>query len=180
MSRIGKRVIAVPQGVKIEVKSDGVSVSGPKGSLTLASPYGVKVDSKDSKVIVTSTSADKQSRMNHGTANALIMNAIKGVVDGYSRDLVISGTGYSAKVQGAKLTLELGYSHKIELDIPKDLKISCPSSTAVKVEGIDKQKVGNYAAKIRALRPIEPYNLKGIKYSDEIVKKKMSKKQATV
>lgn len=175
MSRLGKIPVDIPDKVKVAVNNATVNVEGPLGKLswTHRAEVSVKVDGK--KVLVSRSNETKVVKALHGTTRALIAAMIKGVTQGYSKDLDISGVGYNGKMVGDKLVLTLGYSHPVELPVPKGLAVTCPSATSINVKGVDKQMVGEFAAKVRAARPAEPYNLKGIKYRDEIVRKKAGK-----
>jgi large subunit ribosomal protein L6 len=178
MSRIGKKPVAIPQGVKVEVKEGKVLVEGPKGKLDYAFSYRVNVAVKDNQVMVSRSQDTKLDRTLHGLTRALINNMIKGVVEGYTRELEIIGVGFKAQVQGNNLNLLLGFSHPIDFPIPEGIKIEAPKPTQLVVRGIDKEKVGEVAAEIRALYPPEPYKGKGIRYVGEYVKKKVGKAAA--
>jgi large subunit ribosomal protein L6 len=175
MSRLGKIPIEIPDKVKVAVSGATVNVEGPIGKLSWTHRPELKVKIDGKKVVVERTNETKFVKSLHGTTRALIAVMIKGVTQGYSKDLDISGVGYNAKMAGDKLVLTLGFSHPIELAVPKGLTVACASPTAINVKGADKQMVGEFAAKIRASRPAEPYNLKGIKYRDEVVRKKAGK-----
>jgi large subunit ribosomal protein L6 len=177
MSRIGRRPIDIPDDVKVSVSPNHVSVEGPQGKLTRAVLRYVKVvhDAAKKKLKVERASDVEQARMNHGTMRAHLANMLAGVSKGFEKNLRISGVGYGAKVAGTKIVLTLGYSHPVEMDIPQGLKVTCPSAETISVRGADRQIVGHFSALIRAKRPVEPYNLKGIKYEDEVVKKKAGK-----
>lgn len=175
MSRLGKIPIDIPDKVKIGVSGVTVNVEGPLGKLAWSHrpEVAVKIDGK--KVLVSRVNNTKVVKSLHGTTRALIACMIKGVTVGYAKDLDISGVGYNAKMAGEKLVLTLGYSHPVELPVPKGLTVACPTLTSISVKGSDKQVVGQFAAEVRAARPCEPYNLKGIKYRDEVVRKKAGK-----
>jgi len=175
MSRLGKTPIAIPDKVNVTVAAGKVQVEGPLGKLSLPLPERISV-AVDGKVIhVAREGNDKQRKAAHGTTRAHLANMVRGVAQGFEKTLDITGVGYSASVQGDALRLVLGYSHPIDLKIPAGLKVECPSPTAVVVKGSDRQQVGQFAAVTRRTRPVEPYNLKGIKYRNEIVKKKAGK-----
>ncbi len=181
MSRIGNQPIQIPAGVTVNVKDGGkfnykeVEVSGPKGTLSESVRHGVKIEVTDGEIVLTRANESKQIKSNHGLYRSLIQNMITGVTEGYSRDLEIVGIGYRAEMQGNKIVFSVGYSHKIELVPPEGITISADEQTKVKVEGADKQKVGEIAAKIRSFRKPEPYKGKGIKYADEVIKRKSAK-----
>ncbi len=179
MSRIGKKPLAVPQGVKVEVKERTVVVEGPKGKLSYAFSPRVVVAVANGIVNVTRVADTKLDRMSHGLTRALLANMLRGVTEGYGKDLEIIGVGYKASAQGNTLTLNLGFSHPVDFPIPAGIKIETPKPTQITIRGIDKEKVGEVAAEIRAICPPEPYKGKGIRYSGERVKKKVGKAQAT-
>ncbi len=176
MSRLGKIPIQIPEKVKVSVSGKTVNVEGPVGKLqwTLRPEITAKVEG-GAKVVVERGGDSKLVRALHGTARALIQNMITGVSKGYQKDLEISGVGFGAKVAGTKLTMTLGFSHPVEFEIPKGLAVTCPSATSITVQGADRQLVGEFSAKIRRSRKAEPYNLKGIKYKDEVVRRKAGK-----
>lgn len=178
MSRIGKKPVAIPQGVKVEVKDGKVLIEGPKGKLDYAFSYRISVAVKDSKVEVTRSQDTKLDRALHGLTRALINNMIKGVVEGYTKEMEIIGVGFKAQVQGNNLNLLLGFSHAIDYPIPEGIKIEAPKPTQLVIRGIDKEKVGQVASEIRALYPPEPYKGKGIRFVGEYVKKKVGKAAA--
>ncbi|MCX5713360.1 MAG: 50S ribosomal protein L6 [Candidatus Omnitrophica bacterium] len=178
MSRIGKKPVAIPQGVKVEVKDAKVFVEGPKGKLDYAFSYRINVAVKDNQVIVTRNQDTKLDRALHGLTRALINNMIKGVVDGYTKEMEIIGVGFKAQVQGNNLNLLLGFSHPVDFPIPEGIKIEAPKPTQLVIRGIDKEKVGETAAKIRAFYPPEPYKGKGIRFAGEYIKKKVGKAAA--
>ena len=174
MSRLGKLPIKITEGVKVEIDGQKVSVTGPKGSLSLALPKGLEVAENAGELLVVNKMKSKQSKANHGTHRLLIENMVKGVVDGWKKELEIVGTGYRAAVEGKKLILTIGFSHPVEIAAPEGIAFSVDKSNIV-VEGIDKHLVGQIAANIRAVRPPEPYKGKGIKYIDEYVRRKPGK-----
>lgn len=175
MSRIGRKPISIPEGVEVEVEKNEIKVKGPKGVLSFSfSPY-VTVEQKDKEVLVSVEK--KSSSALWGLTRALIQNMIEGVVKGFEKQLEIQGVGYKCSVQGKKLVLNVGFSHPVELDIPQDLNLSTEKNI-ITVKGIDKQKVGQFAAKIRGKRPPEPYKGKGIRYLGEKVRQKEGKKAA--
>jgi len=176
MSRIGLKPIEIPNGVEVKVSDKNlVEVKGPKG--TLKEQFDPNMDIKiDGNVITVNRPNDlKKYKSLHGLTRTLIANMIEGVTNGYSKKLEIVGTGYRAQKQGKKLVLNLGYSHPIEMEDPEGIEVEVPAQTQVIVKGINKQLVGNYAAKIRDLRKPEPYKGKGIRYADEVVRRKVGK-----
>ncbi len=175
MSRLGKIPVLIPEKVKVSVTGTTVSAEGPKGKLSLQFRPEISVAVEKEKVLVTRSSDQKAVKALHGTTRAHIANLITGVTKGFQKELNINGVGYNAKVQGDKLHMILGFSHPVELPIPKELKVECPSATTVTVKGLDRQMVGEFAAKVRRSRRAEPYNLKGIKYKDEVVRRKAGK-----
>ena len=177
MSRIGNKVILLPEGVSLTVKEgNNVTVEGPKGKLnnTFNPTMGITVNGNEVKVTRPSDSLTDKAL--HGTTRALIQNMVKGVTEGYSKSLVIEGVGYRASLKGNKIVIAAGFSHLVELDIPEGIKVACPSPTEINISGIDKQVVGEFAADVRKVRKPEPYKGKGIHYSDEIVRRKEGKK----
>lgn len=179
MSRIGKKVIAVPKDVKAGVFDGAVQIEGPKGKLNFKLSPRISVEVKDGILSVTRVQDTKLDRSLHGLTRALIANMIIGVTQGYMKEMEIIGVGFKAAVQGNKLNLVLGFSHPVNINIPEGIKIETPKPTQVVVRGIDKEKVGEIAAEIRSVYPPEPYKGKGIRYVGEHVKKKVGKAQAT-
>ncbi|MFH0732071.1 MAG: 50S ribosomal protein L6 [Candidatus Omnitrophota bacterium] len=175
MSRIGKRPVDIPSGVKVQKQGSVISVEGPKGKLNCPLPKGIDVEVKDNKITVTRSADNKQQRSLHGLIRALLANMIKGVTEGYSKQLEIVGVGFKAQAAGKKLVLNLGFSHPIEYDIPDGITIETPKPIQILIKGIDKQAVGEVAAEIRDFYKPEPYKGKGIRYSGEYVKKKAGK-----
>lgn len=176
MSRIGNKLITIPAGVTFEV-ADGneVTVKGPKGTLTRTFSTMMDIQVADGVVTVKRPNDAKHTKQLHGTTRALINNMVVGVSEGYAKELELVGIGFRAAVKGNKLTMQVGYSHASELDIPEGITVTCGSATDVKVEGIDKQLVGEFAADIRAVRKPEPYKGKGIRYKGEHIRRKEGK-----
>ena len=176
MSRIGRMPIAIPAGVKVEVNGSVVKVTGPKGSLEreIASK-NIEVKVEGTEVHVLRADDKKDNKAKHGLYRQLIANMVAGVVNPFTRTLVIQGVGYKAAVAGSKLTMSLGYSHNVDFTAPAGITITCPDITTVVVSGIDKELVGQTAATIRSKRPVEPYHNYGIHYSDEVLVKKEGK-----
>jgi large subunit ribosomal protein L6 len=173
MSRIGRKPVPLPQGVKVQVSGERVEVQGPKGKLWVPVPAGIQVEQKD-KDLLASRSSDEQRAL-HGLTRALLANAVQGVTEGFRRDLDIVGVGYRAEVKGKNVVFSLGYSHPIEFPVPEGIQITVAQQTHVVVTGADKAKVGQVAANIRALRPPDPYKQKGIRRTGEVLKKKAGK-----
>ena len=167
MSRIGKKPIAVPAGVKVTIAQDQVTVEGKGGKLTTALPPYVGVEMQDDKIVVSQTSDVRAANAMHGLARSLINNMVIGVTEGFKKELAIVGVGYKAALQGKVLNLSLGFSHPINFQIPEGIKITVTPENKIIVEGCDKQLVGETAAKIRRFRSPEPYKGKGIRYVDE-------------
>lgn len=176
MSRIGRKPIDIPAGVKFSVTENNVvTVEGPKGTLTQAFQQCISIKVEGNQVLVTRSSDDKFERAIHGLTRALISNMVDGVLKGFEKTLEINGIGYRAVKQGNTLVLSLGYSHNIEMVPPAGVTVDVPSQTQIIVKGADKQAVGEFAAKIRSKRPPEPYKGKGIKYNTEFVRRKEGK-----
>jgi len=176
VSRIGKKPIDVPDGVKVSVQGSKISVVGPKGSLERQVIPGVSVDVEDGKVIVRRLEDDRRGRAKQGLIRALVANMVTGVNKGFERALLISGVGYRAEMNGNKVVFHLGYSHKIEIPIPEKIEVIVNPPTRVLVKGIDCEAVGQLAAKIRSLRKPDPYKAKGITYEGERILRKAGKK----
>jgi large subunit ribosomal protein L6 len=176
MSRIGKKPVEIPGGVAIEVSEDNtVSVKGPKGALREKISGLIKLELRDGALLVTRSSEDKAARSAHGLSRSLIANMVTGVTDGFVKKLQISGVGYKAEKKGDALVLSLGYSHPVELKDPDGISTETPSPTEILVRGISKAVVGNYAAIVRSWRPPEPYKGKGIRYENEVIRRKEGK-----
>ena len=174
MSRVAKKPIALPKGVELNIQADNVSVKGPKGTLSIARPAGVEIAIEEGQVQLSPASAEQMAIT--GTLRAIIANMIHGVSEGFERKLELVGVGYRASMQGKDLNLSLGFSHPIVFPAPEGITIATPTQTEVLVQGADKQRVGEVAAKIRSFRPPEPYKGKGVKYSDETIIRKEAKK----
>ncbi|MGC8972115.1 MAG: 50S ribosomal protein L6 [bacterium] len=174
MSRIGRRPIPIPSGVDVDIKGNNVVVKGPLGTLERAIPSGITVRRSDNTLIVERQSEEKLYKSLHGTIRTVVANMIEGVTKGFSKTLEIIGTGYRAQKQGDKLVLNIGYSNPVVFE-PNGVTFEVPDPTHVTVKGIDKERVGAMAAAIRACRPVNPYSGKGIKYVDEIVRRKLGK-----
>ena len=175
MSRIGRHPIAIPAGVTVEIKENNVvTVKGPKGTLEKALPTEMEIKQEGDEVVVTRPNDLKKMKSLHGLTRTLIQNMVTGVSQGYEKTLEVNGVGYKAAKQGKKLVLSLGYSHPVEMEDPEGLESKVDGNKIV-VSGIDKEKVGQYAAEIRDKRRPEPYKGKGIKYADEVIRRKVGK-----
>ena len=175
MSRIGRHPVAVPAGVEVKIAENNVViVKGPKGTLEKALPTEMSIKLEDGQVVVTRPNDLKKMKSLHGLTRTLINNMVVGVTDGYTKTLEVNGVGYRAQKSGKKLTLHLGYSHPVEMEDPEGLEAVVEDNKII-VKGIDKEKVGQYAAEIRDKRRPEPYKGKGIKYADEVIRRKVGK-----
>ena len=175
MSRIGKKPIEVPKGVTVQVSATHVSVKGPKGELKMPLRPEVGVKLEGATLTVSARDEDRPSRALQGTARALLANMIEGVAKGYEKKLEITGVGYEAAIEGKVLVLKLGFNRPVRFPLPTTVTIEAPTPTALLIKGIDNQQVGTVAAAIRKLRKPEPYKGKGIKYSDEVIRRKSGK-----
>ena len=175
MSRIGIKPIVVPAGVEVTVDGNVITVKGPKGQLSQEISKNMTVEVEEGTVKVTRPYDERHNRGQHGLARTLINNMIIGVTTGFEKKLQLVGVGYKAEKKGDTLVMSLGYSHPVEMKDPEGITTECPSQTEVTVKGIDKALVGNYAANIRAWRKPEPYKGKGIKYVDEVIRRKEGK-----
>ena len=179
MSRVGRKVIPVPKDVKVQIGADELQIQGPKGKLTTPVPPGISFKLEDGELAASRSNDERQQRALHGLARALASNAVKGVTEGFSRELDIVGVGYKAALEGNKVVFALGYSHPVVYPIPEGIKVAIEKQTHITVTGIDRQKVGQVAAEIRSLRKPDPYKQKGIRYMGEVLKKKAGKAGAT-
>lgn len=175
MSKIGRKPIALPEKVKVEIKERDVLVQGPLGKLSYQLPEGIKCEMKDSMIFVTRGEDTKRMKTFHGLSRAMINNMVVGVSSGYTVELDIVGVGYKSQMKDNKLVLQMGFSHPVEFDVPEGIKIATLSPTRIEIKGIDKQLVGETAARIRRVYPPEPYKGKGIRYAGEEVRKKLGK-----
>ena len=175
MSRIGRKPITVPAGVDVTIDGSAVTVKGPKGTLSGTFNSNMTIAMDAGVITVTRPNDEKENRSLHGLTRTLIANMVEGVSNGYSKTLDIVGIGYRANLQGKDLVLSVGYSHTVTIAAPEGITIACPSPNQIVVSGADKQKVGKLAAEIRGVRPPEPYKGKGIRYSDEHVRRKEGK-----
>ena len=176
MSRIGKMPIAIPAGVTVEIaENNKVTVKGPKGTLERVLPSEMDIKMEGSEIVVSRPNDLKKMKSLHGLTRTLINNMVIGVTEGYEKKLEVNGVGYRAQKQGKKLVLSLGYSHPVEMEDPEGIETVLDGQNIIVVKGIDKEKVGQYAAEIRAKRAPEPYKGKGIKYADEVIRRKVGK-----
>jgi len=175
MSRIGKIPVKIPAGVKVLFQNDEIFVEGPKGKLKQKYHPVIKFEDKGEEIIVTRTSEEKQVKAFHGLYRCLLSNMVTGVSTGFNKSLVVNGVGYRAEVQGKILSMSLGYSNDIYVGIPEGLTVAVDAAGKITISGIDKQRVGEFAAQVRKLRGPEPYKGKGIRYEDEQIKRKVGK-----
>jgi large subunit ribosomal protein L6 len=177
MSRVGKMPIAVPQGVDVQIKQDQISVKGAGGQLALAQNALVRVSSKDGKLSFEPANESREANAMSGTMRQLVNNMVLGVTKGFEKKLNLVGVGYKAQAQGAKLNLTVGFSHPVNVEMPQGITVATPAPTEIVIKGADRQRVGQIAAEIRAVRPPEPYKGKGIRYADEKITLKETKKK---
>lgn len=175
MSRIGNKVITIPAGVEVNIKDNLATVKGPKGELKQQFDKEMTFNVEESEITVVRPSDSKRHRTVHGTTRALLANMVEGVSTGFKKELELIGVGYRAQMQGKKLVLSVGYSHPVEFEEIDGIKLGVEGNTKVSIEGINKEVVGQYAAKVRAIRPPEPYKGKGIRYVGEYVRRKEGK-----
>jgi len=175
MSRIGKKIIPVPKGVKVDIRPGAVEVQGPKGKLLQAFPAGIGFSLDGDTLQATTLTDDPQLGKFHGLARSLVANAVTGVTEGFKKELDIVGVGYRAELKGKQVHFALGYSHPVIFDIPSGIDIAIDKQTHVTVTGVDRQLVGQVAANIRRMRKPDPYKQKGVRYTGEVLKKKVGK-----
>jgi large subunit ribosomal protein L6 len=175
MSRIGNYPVEMPSGVNVEFSGRSIKVKGSKGELTVPIGEGIEVKEEDGKLLLERASESPKHKAQHGLTRSLVYNAVVGVTDGFSKTLQISGVGYRAQLQGQNLGLQVGYSHPISIEPRDEISFEVPAPTTIIVRGIDKQRVGQTAAEVRKVRPPEPYKGKGIRYEDEVVRRKVGK-----
>ncbi len=175
MSRVGKLPITLPDKVSIKIDQSRVQIEGPKGKLEWELPEGVEISQQDNTIVVDRASDQRRHRAMHGTARSIVANMVQGVHEGFVKNLEIKGVGFRAAVKGKELDLSLGYSHPVLHPIPDDLKVTVNENTKIQVEGIDKQRVGQFAAEVRAYYPPEPYKGKGVAYVGEYIRRKEGK-----
>ena len=175
MSRIGNQTIMVPDSVKVSINANRVSVEGPKGKLEMDMPNRTSVSHEENIIKVSRDGDDREAKAMHGLGRSLLNNMVQGVSEGFVKKLEINGVGFKAAVSGNKVTMNLGYSHPINYQLPDQVKVSVEGDVSVTIEGPDKQKVGMVAAELRGFYPVEPYKAKGIKYEGEYVRRKEGK-----
>ena len=176
MSRIGRAPIAVPAGVEVKIEDNNVvTVKGPKGTLTQQLHPNMTIKQEGTELHVTRPNDLKENRSLHGLTRSLLHNMVVGVTDGFKKTLDVNGVGYRVAMEGGKLVMNLGYSHQVVMEVPEGLTVEVPNPNQIVVSGYDKQLVGQFAAQIREKRPPEPYKGKGIKYSDEVIRRKVGK-----
>lgn len=175
MSRIGRKPINIPAGVTATINDGVITVKGPKGELSFAYNPAMTVEIKGEEILVTRPNDAKENRSLHGLTRTLIHNMVIGVTEGYKKELEVNGVGYRVQKQGNKCVMNLGYSHQVIVEDTDDIKIEVPDPNKIIIVGIDKQKVGQFAAEVREKRPPEPYKGKGIKYVDEVIRRKEGK-----
>ncbi len=176
MSRIGRQPVNIPQGVKVQIDGTIVRAEGPKGKLMQPVPEGLSAKLENNQLLISRNGDDRKIRALHGLARALVANMVTGVKDGFERKLDIVGIGYRAQIQGRVITLALGYSHPVVFPLPEGITAEIERQVAITLRGADKALLGQTAAKLRALREPDPYKGKGIKYSDEVIRRKVGKK----
>jgi len=179
MSRVGRKPIPIPKEVKVSIGPARLQIQGPKGKLETPVPPGISFSLEGSELKCARSTDERQQRAFHGLARALAQNAVKGVTEGFSKELDIVGVGYKAQLEGSKVVFALGYSHPVEFPIPEGIKIAVEKQTRITISGIDRQQVGQVAAEIRSLRKPDPYKQKGVRYVGEVLKKKAGKAGAT-
>jgi len=177
MSRIAKAPVMIPAGVEVKLNDSSISIKGSKGTLDLELHPKVAVTQEDGALKFAATEGGKQALALSGTFRSLVNNMVVGVTEGYQKKLILQGVGYRAKAAGTTLNLSLGFSHPVDYALPEGIKAETPSQTEIVISGIDKQKVGQVAAEIRAYRPPEPYKGKGVRFADEHVRRKEAKKK---
>lgn len=177
MSRIGAKPIAIPESSKVEIKDHTIRVSGPKGTLIREIHPRIKVEIDEAKraIVVRRLSDASTDKALHGLTRSLIAGMVKGVTEGYEKRIEVVGVGYNARIQGRDIVLQIGFTHPVKVTIPEGLQAETPGPTLIVIKGADKQLVGQFAANLRAIKPANPYTLKGIKYYDEVIRRKAGK-----
>lgn len=175
MSRIGRKVVTLPGGVEVKQEGGTVKVKGPKGTLEAAVPQGITLEVEGASARVVRGDDRKPTRALHGLSRALLANMIKGVTEGFVRELEIEGVGYRAELDGKRLKLTLGFSHPVLMEVPEGLKVSVDRNVAIRIEGVDRAAVGQFAANVRGVKPPEPYKGKGVRHARERVRRKVGK-----
>ncbi|MBT8213986.1 MAG: 50S ribosomal protein L6 [Acidimicrobiia bacterium] len=179
MSRIGQAPITLGSGVEASISGQDIVVKGPKGSLERRLPDAVTIEVVDGELRLTRKDDERESRALHGLSRALVANMVTGVTDGFSKELQLVGVGYRAAMKGSQIELQVGFSHNVLLDIPSDVSVEIPEQTRIIITGISNESVGQFAANVRRVRPPEPYKGKGIRYIDEVVRRKAGKAGVT-
>ena len=175
MSRIGRKPINIPAGVEVKIDGCDITVKGPKGTLTQKIHKNMTVEVEGTEILVKRPNDEKENRALHGLTRSLIHNMVVGVTDGFKKELDVNGVGYRVQMQGKDLVMNLGYSHQVIMTPAEGITIECPNANKIVVSGADKQRVGQFAAQVREKRPPEPYKGKGIKYVDEVIRRKEGK-----
>jgi len=175
MSRVGKLPIPIPEGVTLDQSGSEIRVKGPKVTLSARIPEGISLEVDDGVARLTRPGDSKETRAFHGLARALVANMVTGVTEGFAKQLEIEGVGYRAEAKGQTLVVNVGFSHPVEMAVPEGLSVKVEANTKIRIEGADKQAVGQFAADVRALRPPEPYKGKGIRYAGEHIRRKVGK-----
>ena len=177
MSRVGKKPVQLPDGIEAIIAANEITIKGQKGKLNAIFPETVKLEKENDKILISPLNETKSAKSAWGMTRTIINNMVLGVTNGFNRNLEINGVGYRASIEGNILTLQLGFSHDIKLAIPQDLEVKCVKPTEISISGISKQRVGQFASEIRRLRKPEPYKGKGIKYQEEVIRRKEGKKK---
>ena len=177
MSRVGKKPVQLPDGIEADIVASQITIKGQKGQLNQTFPESVKLEKEDDKILISPLNETKNAKAAWGMTRTIINNMVLGVSTGFNRNLEINGVGYRASKEANILTLQLGFSHDIKLAIPEDLEVKCVKPTEISISGINKQRVGQFASEIRRLRKPEPYKGKGIKYQEEVIRRKEGKKK---
>jgi large subunit ribosomal protein L6 len=172
MSRIGTQPVKIKEGVKVDIKDKTVEIKGPKGELQIELPYQLSAEIKDNEIVLNRIDDEKPPKSLHGTYRMILLNAVGGVTEGYEKKLELVGVGYRARLEGKTLVMTLGWNHPIKVEPYEGIEVEVPEETKITIKGIDKQKVGEFAAKVRSIREPEPYKGKGIRYEDENVRRK--------
>ena len=175
MSRIGRKPINIPAGVTVTIDANVVTVKGPKGTLTQAFHPNMNIKAEGNEILVTRPNDEKENRALHGLTRTLVHNMVVGVTEGFKKELDVNGVGYRVQMQGKNLVMNLGYSHQVIVPSIDGITIECPTANKIVISGSDKQAVGQFAAEVREKRPPEPYKGKGIKYADEVIRRKVGK-----
>lgn len=175
MSRMGHRPIEIPEDVDVDITNGTITASGPEGEMSQTLTDGITAEVEDGELVLSRRDDSKEQRSQHGLMRSLAKNLVKGVGEGFTKTLEINGLGYRVNKQGSTLTLELGYSNPIQVEIPDEVDVEVPNNTTIKVSGINKEDVGQFASRLRHMREPDPYNQKGVKYEDETIRQKVGK-----